>query len=104
MYGIYHVYDVDGGFGDAVEKKDLVALCFNKEVAEQFVAKYSNEHVYDQPYCALMCGKLIVKDLGQLPIIDADDLEYRPSLGSWADSSLNGYVDEFYEQEQSWEK
>lgn len=58
MYGVYHIYDVDGGFGDAVEKEDLICVFENQIDAVNFKCKYENPHVYDDPYTSLFCGKL----------------------------------------------
>ena len=54
LYNIYHVYDVDGGFGDAVEQKDFVGFveATDDEVVE-FLAKWDKPEVYDRPYSDL---------------------------------------------------
>lgn len=98
MFGIYHVWDEDGGFGDAVQVDELVALCYDKDTADAFVAKHSNKHVYDNPYCCLECGELVARDLGELPVIEPKHIDERPSLGEWADSALDGYMHWYYKK------
>ena len=63
IYGVYHLYDVDGGFGDAISQKDLLCVFLNKEEAEKFAKEYENEHVYDTPYAPLYCGTMVVEEL-----------------------------------------
>ena len=62
LYIIKHEFDVDGGFGDGVRKTEVVCLTLDKEKAEAFVEKYSDEHVYDKPYDELCCGGLYVEE------------------------------------------
>ena len=49
IYNVFHVYDVDGGFGDAITEETSVATFVNKEDADAFVAKYNKPYVYDNP-------------------------------------------------------
>ena len=63
IFGVFHIYDVDGGFGDAVEVKDLILVCVSKEEATEVVKSFSNEHTYRVPYEELKCGKLVVEEL-----------------------------------------
>ena len=61
IYEVYHCFDVDGGFGDAVYEESKVATFESKEDAETFVEKFKNPHVYDSPYADLNCGSLYVR-------------------------------------------
>ena len=63
LYGIYHEYDVDEGYGHTIYCNDLIFICESKEVADEYVSKWSNERVYSEPYDKLMFGKLIVEEL-----------------------------------------
>lgn len=63
IYGVYHLYDVDGGFGDAIPQRDLLCVFLNKEEADKFAKQYENEHVYDTPYAPLYCGTMVVEEL-----------------------------------------
>lgn len=63
LYMIKHYYDVDGEFGDAIEKEDCI-LIFNDEIdAKLFVKTFENPHVYDKPYDELSCGKLKIEEV-----------------------------------------
>lgn len=56
LWTIYHGYTVDGGFGDAIWREDMLGLvsASQKEIAD-FVAKYDAPVVYDKPYDRLTC-------------------------------------------------
>ena len=60
IYNVAHIYDVDGGFGDAIRSEDFVAAFENREDAEAFVAQYSKPYVYDQPYADLWCNQFVI--------------------------------------------
>jgi hypothetical protein len=62
-FGVFHIFDVDGGFGDAIPKKELICTFNSEEKAKDFIKKYENPHVYDIPYQALECGKLELREL-----------------------------------------
>ena len=63
IFGVFHIYDVDGGFGDAVETKELICVSMSKEEATEVVKNFSNEHIYRVPYEELKCGRLVVEEL-----------------------------------------
>ena len=63
VYNVYHEYDVDGGFGDAVNKSVLVATFESEMDAKAFVDKYSNPYVYDRPYAKLYCNQLVIEEM-----------------------------------------
>lgn len=67
VYIVKHVYDVDGGFGDAIGNEDVLCGFMDKSEAEAFVSKYSNRHVYDRPYNDLECGILVLEELNMTP-------------------------------------
>lgn len=62
VYNVYHEYDTDGGFGDAIEQADLVATFASEDDAKAFVEKYSQPYVYDRPYNELWCNKLFISE------------------------------------------
>lgn len=72
VYSVYHLYDVDGGVGDAVEQSELVVTFENKTDAQAFVDKYSNPYVYDIPYNSLFCNEFIVKEIEITPHAEFD--------------------------------
>ena len=63
IYLVKHLYDVDGGFGDAVENEEVIAIYSNKFVAKRFVKKWNNPHVYDEPYESLWCNSLKIEEM-----------------------------------------
>lgn len=62
IYSVYHCYDVDGEFGDAVPKEKLVAIFENKADAKAFVKKYHNPYVYYKPYDELYCNAYCIRE------------------------------------------
>lgn len=66
-YDVYHIYDIDGGFGDAVYEESKVATFESKEDAEKFVEKFNNPHVYYKPYDELNCGILEIRESEIIP-------------------------------------
>lgn len=83
IYLINHVYDVDGGFGDAVSCEDTMFATENKDLAEQYVKKYSNPEIYDSPYSDLYRHELIIKEYD----LEEPDLERNP----WEEVDESGY-------------
>ena len=63
VYGVFHRYDEDGGFGDAIPQKDLICIFDSEEKANAFKEKYQNPHEYSEPYDMLYCGELEVREL-----------------------------------------
>lgn len=67
IYLVKHCYDVDGGFGDAISREEVLCGFTNKGDANNFVKTFENPHVYDEPYASLKCGKLVVEELNMIP-------------------------------------
>lgn len=63
VYGVFHLYDEDGGFGDAIREKELICIFDSEEKANAFKEKYQNPHGYSKPYDMLYCGELEVREL-----------------------------------------
>ena len=63
VYGVFHLYDEDGGFGDAIRQKELICIFDSEEKANAFKEKYQNPHEYSEPYDKLYCGELQVEEL-----------------------------------------
>lgn len=56
LYAIYHIYDEDGGFGDAVCIRDMVGVVWaTKEELDAFLKQWDKMEVYDIPYATLTC-------------------------------------------------
>ena len=64
LWNIFHVYDTDGGFGDAITQTELVGTveATDEEIAE-FVKKWNNPQVYDSPYADLYFGGVFVDEV-----------------------------------------
>lgn len=73
IYGVFHSYEVDGGFGDAVDTEELIGVTSDLSEAENFVKKFSlcennMGAIYDIPYAALTLGTLVIRELNTLSI------------------------------------
>ena len=99
IYQVVHQYDVDGGFGDAIPRVDVLEVFESKKNAEKFVEKFGNPHMYDKPYHELWCGNLFIKEIEVVPEQEIDEwLEsYNKEDMWWLDN--NGWVYEY-----SWER
>jgi len=77
MFNIYHHFDVDGGFGDAVSNKTLVATveCTEDEV-KAFIEKYDNPEVYDTPYASLYRHHLTYEMVETVSLSDIENDPY----------------------------
>ena len=79
IYQVVHEYDADGGFGDAIWQRDVVAVFENEDDAKAFVERFAKPHVYDKPYDYLCCGSLTINEVeilkkgANLDEIDAED-------------------------------
>lgn len=71
LYVIKHIYDVDGGFGDAIHSEDILFTTLDKNLAEAYISKYSHPVVYDRPYNDLYHGQLT---LTTIPFIHSMDI------------------------------
>lgn len=80
IFAVYHVYDVDGGFGDAIGQKKLLFTTPDENVAKKYVKDNSNDHIYDIPYSELHCGELIYEEL-PTTIPDPNTLDYLKDNG-----------------------
>ena len=63
VYAVYHLYDVDGGYGDAVPSENCVGIFERESDAQAFVDKCHNPRVRDKPYAELECGYLDIREM-----------------------------------------
>ena len=77
MYAIYHVFDVEGEFGDPIEKRELVAISANKALAEKYAEEYDCTHAYKDEFLQLFCGQLEVEKL-DIPLVDEGTIPESP--------------------------
>lgn len=73
IYLVEHCYDVDGGFGDAIPRTDVVVAFTNEDAAIEYVEKYNTRVVYDSPYADLEEGMLVVTPISSY--FSSDDAE-----------------------------
>ena len=79
IYIIYHNYDVDGGFGNAIPRCDVVGCVSTKEEAIRWCKANENPHIYAKPYSYLVCGIYGVREIeivDSLPDIPAVEDPY----------------------------
>lgn len=82
MFGVFHLYDVDGGFGDAVSKSELVAICEDENLANEYAKNFDKTRVYDKPYAELECGTLVVKNLDRVLVVTEETKNVSPWKGN----------------------
>ena len=63
VYAVYHIYDVDGGFGDPVYQDECICILKDKEDALALKEKLHNPRVYDVPYSQLYCGEIEIREM-----------------------------------------
>ena len=85
VYQVFHLYDVDGGFGDAVGQSEVIASFENKDDAIALCERLRNEHVYDKPYADLWCGCLAVEEFDIVSHKDFSIDNYKPEDFWWMD-------------------
>ena len=68
IYGIFHEWETDGGYGDAVYRCDLIGVVNDEETAKAYVKKYKNPHIYDMLYDYLEAGDLTYMELESLTL------------------------------------
>ena len=89
MYAVYHVYETEGEFGDAIGQEELVALCDNETLAKEWAKKFDRTHVYDKSYDELHCGTLLVRSLNDIFVLT----EKTKNISPWEKIDLdNPYV------------
>lgn len=81
IYIISELYDVDGGFGDAITQTYPMFATKNKELAEAYVEKYNNPVVYEKPYDELYHHGLEITEME----LEEPDLNVDP----WKDEEEN---------------
>ena len=81
VYLIKHMYDVDGGFGDAVPTEKIIGAFADKAEAEAFVERWDTPKVYDKPYAELEYHSLEMEEveIGTLQM-DVDPIPNPPYM------------------------
>lgn len=90
LYSIFHAYDLDGGFGDAVPTEDLVGVVeATEEEITKFLEVWDKPRIYDRPYSDLRehnvyAKKVLIQDLNEIR-------PYDPFTRDWPDMPEDGY-------------
>ena len=84
LYNIFHVFDVDGGFGDAVKTEKCLGLVeATEEEIEEFLKLWDKPRIYDHPYSDLYEHHVKAEPV---KIQELSDLEpYDPATRDWPD-------------------
>lgn len=84
IYIVKHMYDTDGGFGDAIPQEETVAVFSDRETAEKYVDSFEIKEatVYDTPYADLTFGTF---EIEAVRVFDKDEF---PQEG---EAMLHGY-------------
>lgn len=82
LYQIFHIYDVDGGFGDPIEQTELVATVeATEEQIAEFIKTWDKPRVYERPFGALYEHHVIAKPV---EVCDINGLvPYDPETRDW---------------------
>lgn len=84
IYGIFHKFEVDGGYGNAIYNEELIGITSSMSKAADFISKYqlvdeskllgegeldaTEGLVYDEPHSDLHMGVLVVRELNEINI------------------------------------
>lgn len=74
VYIVKHLYDDDGGFGDAIWNEETVAVFSSEELAKRFVEERFEIHettIYDHPYADLTFGTFSIKPMEVFESLEA---------------------------------
>jgi len=83
VYNVVHIYDTEGGFGDAVREERVVESFEKKEDAEQFIREFSDPKIYAIPYHSLACGWLVIRETKIVSHSDFDISKYDRNRFWW---------------------
>lgn len=108
VYLIYKLYDVDGGYGDAINKELLVGYVNDRDAAIQYCKENENPRITEKPYDYLMDGvyrvdEIIVSDTvekSQKQVIYCTEYDYHELIDKFRkennieDDDEEDYVEE----------
>ena len=101
---ITHEYDTDGGFGDAITVRDVVAIVeATEEEIDAFLKEWNKPRIYDRPYANLYehyvtADPVEVQDLSKV-------VPYDPVTKDWPDipRQLPTHNCHYNEETDEWE-
>ena len=93
-YFVYEMYDVDGGFGDAIGQTRLLGIlnADTEEQAREWAKKHTHDHTYDIPYDEL--------HEGVIEILPADVKEFTLDDCPWTAEELANLLDKRTRQQR----
>lgn len=101
IYLIKHVYDVDGGFGDAITNEEVIGYVTSQDEAVEYCEKYSKPFVYDTPYANLYKGELIYEKLPNYLNINTPPFPEEFYKKDWDDDEDEDIYDDDYDNEDN---
>lgn len=102
IWAIFHCYDEDGGYGDAVPQEVMVGSCMaTEQEIEEFLQKWDKPEVYDHPYDDLVCHgvraeKIDLKELKDIKPYGDDYFEDQIQDYKLKQKYNEKYGDDFY--------
>jgi len=107
LYNIYHNYDVDGGFGDAVPASELVGTveATPEEIAE-FLKVWDKPRIYERPYSCLYHHGISAEPVTPVVVADLKTFQpYDPYDREWPDLPEGRSASDKYNPDTGeWEK
>ena len=94
IYNVYHLYDIDGGYGDAQSTEEFIATFVSETDAKSFVEKYNKPYVYEKPYQELYCNCYVVRETEIITHEEFDINKTPEDYGAWLPEPLKGFEDE----------
>ena len=83
LWNVIHLYDEDGGFGDAISEEELVCTIYaTDEEAKAFEEKYDKPYVYDRPYASLSCHGIYLEEVKPIDVSEVNEEELEETLHS----------------------
>lgn len=90
IYLIQHIYETDGGFGDAIYNEEILGCFLDKAQAEEYVAKWGEtQYIYAKPYDYLTYGQLLVKEMN----LDSLSLDVDPFKDTYFEKRRARYLE-----------
>ena len=97
LWNVFHEYDVDGGFGDAIPQRDLVGTAFASEYeVDQYLKKWDKPEVYEKPYASLYNHGISVERAEVSPSLE-EIIPYSPAPRGWSEKGLSYAMEEVKE-------
>lgn len=80
---IHHIYDEDGGFGDAVQIDEVIGVleCTPSQLKE-YLDRYNKKTAYCQPYATLYCGELKAEAVDDIKLLFLNE-DPIPEVRNW---------------------